>query len=74
MDINQAFKFTYKLLLGECNVEMDEVKDCCSVTGSAWAKTSSVSGKPVMVSSSSYLETAKFISQDEIDWNKNSSR
>ena len=27
MDINQAFKFTYKLLLGECNVEMDEVKD-----------------------------------------------
>ncbi|HIH22658.1 TPA: hypothetical protein HA238_02935 [Candidatus Micrarchaeota archaeon] len=70
MDINQAFKFTYKLLLGECNVEMDEVKDwLLSYQVPLGHKTSSVSGKPVVVSSQSYPDDAKFISQDEIDWN-----
>lgn len=71
MDINDAFQTTFKLIFGECNIKLDELNDYLS----RWhyppiKKKSTISGKDVLLSSSLYKDGAKFISQDEIDFDK----
>ncbi|MFA6530791.1 MAG: hypothetical protein WCT31_03600 [Candidatus Micrarchaeia archaeon] len=71
MDINDAFQITFKLIFGECNVTLDELTNYLS----RWhyppvKKKSSISGKDVLLSSWLYRDGAKFISQDEIDFDK----
>lgn len=72
MDINQAFKTTYKLLFGaEPQVELDDLADYLKRWHSNPALTkSSISGKSVAISSDAYPKNARFISADEVDFSK----
>ncbi|MBM3229312.1 hypothetical protein FJZ26_02675 [Candidatus Parvarchaeota archaeon] len=72
MDINEAWKSTYRLLLGaECTVALDQCAD--------WLKRhhypptsakSAISGKSVSLARDCYCKGARIISQDEIDFKK----
>lgn len=73
MDINQAFKTTFKLLLGaEPQLELDDIAEYLKRWhANPTLVSSSISGKPVSVSSDMYKKNLKFISEDEIDFSKN---
>lgn len=71
MDVNEAFQSTFKIIFGECNVEMDELKEY--LWKYHWPldkRTSSISGKDTFLSDWRYCKDAKVISQDEIDFKK----
>jgi hypothetical protein len=71
MDINGAFKRTFKLIFGQCNLELDDLKEyLLSYQPPFVMRKSSLSGKQVALCNGNYPASAKFISEDEIDFNK----
>ncbi|MFH1285393.1 MAG: hypothetical protein ABIH99_02305, partial [Candidatus Micrarchaeota archaeon] len=71
-EINDAFKKTFALIFGECNLELEELKDYLLLyLKPAVRHNSSISGKDVLIAPNNYPENARFISQDEIDFSKN---
>ncbi len=71
MDISDAFKTTFKLVFGECNVELSELEPyLLKYHYPVMKRKSSISGKEVALSSSWYAPGSKIISQEEIDFNK----
>ncbi len=65
-EVEKAFQTTFRIIFGECNVKMDELKDYLLRDGYPLEKRkSSVSGKDVYLSEWRYCPGAKIISQDE---------
>lgn len=70
-EVENAFQATFKIIFGECNVRVDELKDyLLRYHYPVEKRRSSVSGKEVATSDSRYCRDAKFIAYDEIDFRK----
>ncbi len=68
MDLNQAFKSTSKVLFGQEIGELEEFEDYLKEMILPFKKAKSyISEKEVLLASEFYPETARFISQEEID-------
>lgn len=71
MDINDAFKSTYRLIFGECNLELDDLAPyLLKFQIPVNEQKSFLSGKQVALSMRQYAPGSKFISADEIDMNR----
>lgn len=71
MDVNEAFKSTFSVLFGECNLELEELRPyLLRYHYPIVKKKSSGTGREVALSSDRYCPSARFIAQDEIDYGK----
>lgn len=71
--LNKAFQSTFKVIFGECNIKLDDLKDyLLRYHYPIVKKRSSISGKVVSFSMDRYCPSARFISQDEVDYGKKS--
>ncbi|MFH0817698.1 MAG: hypothetical protein V1909_03625, partial [Candidatus Micrarchaeota archaeon] len=71
-ELEKAFQQTFRIIFGECNVTLDELRPYLlrNHYQPAVMRKSAISGKDVVVSHSRYPEDARYISQDEIDYMK----
>ncbi|MFH1470448.1 MAG: hypothetical protein ABIF01_01760, partial [Candidatus Micrarchaeota archaeon] len=71
-ELGKAFQETFKVIFGECNVTLEELRPYLlrNHYQPAVMRKSAISGKDVVVSHSRYPEDARYVSQDEIDYLK----
>ncbi|MFH1306052.1 MAG: hypothetical protein ABIH83_00140 [Candidatus Micrarchaeota archaeon] len=71
-EVNKAFQETFKIIFGECNLELDELKEYLVSQHymPLSIKKSKVSGKEVFLCNNKYSKDSNFISQDELSLQK----